>query len=181
MAHLPTTAAPKITLTSYSITIPIFRSNPAEEGVLIAHGNFSSGYALYIKDNALFYEYNSVGTIYKIQSSVPVPIGASTIRFEFKKVIFTQGIGKLSINDQQVGTLYMPRTLPFVLSVEGLDIGKDGLTPVSTNYPVPEFPFSGQIEKVIIELYDDQQNILFFEKKKRDSICIILNGTILYL
>ncbi len=75
----------------------------------------------------------------------------------------------------------MPRTLPFVLSVEGLDIGRDRLTSVSTNYPVQEFPFSGQIEKAVIELYDDHEVSMFFKKKKRDSICINMNGTILYL
>ncbi|MBV7509081.1 arylsulfatase [Bacillus sp. sid0103] len=177
MAHLPSSAAPKLTLTSYSITIPIFRLNRTAEGVLIAHGNYSSGYTLYIKDNYLFYEYNYVGTVYKIKSSLEVPVGYSTIFFEFRRERFIQGTGKLFINGRQVGAVFMPRTLPFVLSVEGLDIGRDRLTSVSTTYPVPEFPFSGHIEKAVIETYVDP----FFKKKKRDLICIQVNGTTLYL
>ncbi|WP_082797535.1 arylsulfatase [Neobacillus drentensis] len=171
MAHLPSTAAPIITRSSYSISIPIFRSNPAEQGVLIAHGNHSSGYSLYIKDNYLFYEYNYVGTVYHIQSPAQVPIGNSTIIFDFKRGQETSGMGSLSINSQQVGTIFMPRTLPFIISVEGLDIGRDRLSAVSANYPVPEFPFSGQIKKAVIELY---------REFKRD-ICIQINGTIQYL
>jgi arylsulfatase A-like enzyme len=174
MAHLPSSAAPKINLTSYSITVPIFRSNQTAEGVLIAHGNHSSGYTLYIKNNNLFYEYNYVGTIYKIKSSLEVPAGYSMIRFEFRRELFIQGTGKLFINGRQVGAIFMPRTLPFVLSVEGLDVGRDRLSPVSSNYAVKEFPFSGQIEKVVIEIYEE----LSF---KKDSIRITVNGTTLYL
>ncbi|MFJ5714061.1 sulfatase-like hydrolase/transferase [Neobacillus sp. NPDC093127] len=181
MAHLPSTAAPKVTLSSYSITVPIFRSNRKEEGVLIAHGNHSSGYTFYIKDNYLFYEYNYVGTVYKIQSNVEVPVGYSTIRFEFIRKIFSEGTGKLYIDGQQVGTLYMPRTLPFVISVEGMDIGRDQLTSVSPNYPVPEYPFSGHIERVIIELDDDQEYSKFLKKEKREPIYININGTIIFL
>jgi len=178
MAHLPSTAAPQLTLSSYSITIPIFRSNPSEEGVLLAHGNHSSGYTLYIKDNYLFYEYNYVGTVYKIQSSVQVPIGSSTVRFDFKRSQETSGTGKLSINGLQVGTRYMPRTLSFLISIEGMDIGRDRLTSVSANYPVPKFPFTGQIQKAVIELYNDP---MFLNKKKIDPISININGSISYL
>ena len=181
MAHLPTSAAPNVTRSSYSITIPIFRSKRTEEGVLIAHGNHSSGYTLYIKDNYLFYEYNFVGTVFKIQSSMEVPVGYSTIRFEFIRELFIQGTGKLYIDGQLAGTLYMPRTLPFVISVEGMDIGRDQLTPVSPNYPVPEFPFRGHIEKVVIELDDDQEYSKFFKKEKREPIHININGTIIIL
>lgn len=181
MAHLPTSAAPNVTRSSYSITVPIFRANRTAEGVLIAHGNHSSGYTLYIKDNHLFYEYNYVGTFYKVQSSVEVPVGYSTIKFEFKREMLIQGTGILSINGQQVGTLYMPRTLPFVISVEGVDIGRDRLSSVSPNYPVPEFPFSGQIERVVIELHSDQEDSRVFKKKERDFISININGTMIYL
>lgn len=174
MAHLPSMAAPKINLSSYSITVPIFRSSRTAEGVLIAHGSHSSGYAIYIKDNFLFYEYNYVGTIYKIQSFLEVPTGDSTIQFQFERKMLIQGTGKLSINGQLVGTVYMPRTLPFIISFEGLDIGRDRFTPVSTNYPSPEYPFSGQIEKAVIEIYEEP---IF----KTDSIRISINGTTLYL
>ena len=92
MAHLPSTAAPPLTMSSYSITIPIFRLSHEEEGVLIAHGNHSSGYTLYIKDHYLMYEYNSVGKVYKLRSSIEVPIGFSTICFEFTRKLFSGGM-----------------------------------------------------------------------------------------
>lgn len=184
MAHLPAGAAPIMIRTSYSITIPIFRWNSSCEGVLIAYGDRSSGYTLYIKNNYLIYEYNYVGTVYKIQSATEVPNGYVNLKFKFKKIGFNQGAGMLYINDQQVGIGYIPKTLPFLLSHEGLDIGRDRLAPVSTNYPAPEFPFSGQIEKVIVELRENKTgSIMFSECKKaeKESIYINVNGTIIFL
>ncbi|MED1202770.1 arylsulfatase [Heyndrickxia acidicola] len=176
MAHLPTTAAPSINHSSYSITISIFRSDPSEEGVLLAHGSHSSGYTFYIKDNYLIYEYNYAGTVYKIQSSIQMPIGFSIVRFDFKAEGFIRGTGKLSINEDEAGALYMDPTLPFMISSEGLDIGRDRLTAVSANYPVKEFPFSGHIFKAVIELYDAQVKRKILKKRKRDSIHIRING-----
>ncbi|WP_256941416.1 arylsulfatase [Bacillus sp. EAC] len=179
MAYLPTSVAPNLTLTSYSIIITIFRWDSSDEGVLIAHGNHSSGYTLYIKDNYLVYEYNYVGTVYRVESSIEVPIGFSTIQFDFNREMIIKGTGRLYINDQLVGSIFMPRTLPFLISVEGLDIGRDRLTSVSFNYPVPEFPFSGQIEKAIIQLYEEREPENFFESERKDSITININGTII--
>ncbi|MFE5320693.1 arylsulfatase [Paenibacillus sp. NPDC056579] len=172
MAHLPTTAAPYINRSSYSITIPIFRSHVSAKGILIAHGNRSSGYTLYIKNNSLFCEYNDAGTVYKTQSSAGVPLGYSTIQFIFKRRGILQGVGKLFINGQDVGTVDMPRTLPFVLSVEGLDVGRDRLTPVSPRYPTPEFPFNGLIEKAVVDICEPPLSIMH----QRDSIYISING-----
>ncbi|MBP0723615.1 arylsulfatase [Bacillus sp. RG28] len=180
MAHLPTPAAPNLTLSSYSITIPIYRTDKTNEGVLIAHGGHSSGYTIYIKDNYLFYEYYYVDTVYTIQSSTPVPVGYSIIQFDFIRKLILQGTGILSINQQSVGSVFMTKTFPFFVSVEGLDVGRDRLTPVSTNYPVPEFPFSGQIEKVVIEVHEDEFSTLF-NRIKEDPISININGTIRFL
>jgi arylsulfatase len=181
MAHLPSSAAPSLTLSSYSITIPIFRLTKGEEGVLIAHGNHSSGYTLYIKDSYLIYEYNYVGTVYKVQSLVEVPIGLSIIRFEFRRQMFTKGIGIMYINNQLVGAVDMARTLPFVISVEGLDIGRDRLTPVSRNYPIPEFPFTGQIKQVDIILLDENVPIKPWPHQDKEPIYINLNGKLMLL
>ncbi|KMY56308.1 arylsulfatase [Bacillus sp. FJAT-27231] len=179
MAHLPSGAAPRMTLTSYSITIPILRLNTTEEGVLIAYGSHSSGYTLYIKDNYLIYEYNYVGTVYKVRSSIEVPIGFSVIRFEFKRKKLIQGIGKLYINNELAGIVHLERTLPFVLSIEGLDIGRDRLTPVSPHYPVPEFPFTGQIKQVDIELLDAPVKSQSSHCGGKQPIYIQLNGSII--
>lgn len=151
MSRLTDSAAPLIMNRSYSITIPIERKSVKDDGVLVALGGFESGYTLYIKNNQLFYEYNMGTAVYRIQSNknVKVPIGKSTIRFEFENTGLNKGKGSLYINDQKVGEGQIEQTHQFKIAFEGLDIGKDTLYPVSENYKKNGiFEFKGLIEKV---------------------------------
>ncbi|WP_179887056.1 arylsulfatase [Bacillus sp. AFS088145] len=149
-------ASPPILNRSYSITVPIDCPSDDCEGVLIAQGNQYSGYTIYIQNNRLFYEYNYVGTVYKIESDLEIPVGKSTLHFEFSKTGPLQGKGRLFIDDHQVGEVDMPRTLPFLISIEGLDIGRDAYLPVSKNYAdLGDFAFTGTIQKVAFKLQND--------------------------
>ncbi|WP_179194830.1 arylsulfatase [Bacillus sp. EAC] len=149
-------ASPPILNRSYEISVPIDRPSKDCEGVLIAQGNQYSGYTMYIQNNRLFYEYNYVGTVYKIESNLEVPIGISTVHFEFSKSGLLKGIGKLFIDNHQVGEVEMPKTLPFLISTEGLDIGRDAYLPVSKNYAdLEDFAFTGKIQKVEFKLQND--------------------------
>ncbi|RBP95844.1 arylsulfatase [Cytobacillus firmus] len=149
-------AAPPIYNRSYTITIPIDRPADEKNGVLIAHGNQYSGYTLYIQNSRLIYEYNFVGTLYKIESSMKVPVGVSTVQFEFLKTGLLQGKGTLLINGENAGEVEMPNTLPFLISIEGIDVGRDAYIPVSKNYAgKDDFAFSGKIQKVEFILQND--------------------------
>ncbi|MFD1706255.1 arylsulfatase [Siminovitchia sediminis] len=154
LAHLGTFAAPQIMNKSYSITIPIERADASSEGALVAHGDHDSGYVIYIKNNHLFFEYNFVGTVYKVESDAHVPVGASTLKFEFRHKEKGTGIGILYINDKKVGEAPIAQTLPYRLAHGGLDIGKDGLSQVNEIYCNQGFPFTGKINKVVYELGD---------------------------
>ncbi|MBT2720040.1 arylsulfatase [Bacillus sp. ISL-46] len=157
MSRLTDSAAPPIMNRSYSITIPIERESSSNDGVLVATGGFESGYTLYIKNNRLVYEYNMGPDIYKIESDAEVPLGKSTIRFEFEKTDTNKGKGILIVNDKKVGEGTIEKTHPYKIAFEGLDIGKDTLYPVSKAYESEgSFEFSGKIEKVIYELEEDQ-------------------------
>lgn len=155
MPHVDQKAAPKFIDRPYTITIPVVREKGDEEGVLFANGNDDSGFVIYIKDSKAVFEYNycanvaSFGKLYKIESSIPVPTGRSEIQLEFEKTGKFAGIGKLLINGKEAGRIDMPKTIAGRLSHEGLDIGRDGNTLISTNY-TDSFAFTGQIEKVAI-------------------------------
>ncbi|MCD4718648.1 MAG: arylsulfatase [Desulfobacula sp.] len=148
-------ATPKFIDRPYTITIPVVREKGNEEGVLFANGNDDSGFVIYIKDDKAVFEYNycanvpSFGKLYKIESTICVPAGKSEIQFEFEKTGKLAGIGKLFINGKEAGRMDMPKTIAGRLSHEGLDIGRDGNTLITTSY-TDSFPFTGQIEKVAI-------------------------------
>ena len=75
MGHLPTDVAPDVRNRSYTIEADARIDGPATEGVLIAHGDMTCGYALYIKDNRLCYDMNVGGLHHLIVSDRPVPAG----------------------------------------------------------------------------------------------------------
>jgi arylsulfatase len=153
MAHLNPSATPDTRNRSYDITAIVNRPDRGSEGVLVAFGSVTSGYVLYVRDNRLIHEYNAAGTIYRVESNTEVPTGKSTLRFSFEKTGDLEGLGRLSINGRAAGEVRMGRTLPVMISFEGLDVGRDGLSPVSESYSDRgEFPFRGEIDAVVFDL-----------------------------
>jgi len=153
-------AAPKLNNRSYTITVPVSRTAKTQNGVLVAMGDQFAGYTLYLKNNHLIYEYNLFGTVYKAESNIEVPVGASTLKFEFKKTGPFAGVGRLYINDTLSGEVAMPQTCRVNLTFESLDIGRDRHTPASKAYEkLGEFPFAGNLQYVAYELQNDQREI----------------------
>lgn len=154
LEHIGTSATPKIQNRSYTITAEINREKNNIEGVLVAHGDHISGYTLYVKNSRVIYEYNHLGNVYKIVSNEKVPVGDSTIIFTFEKTGENQGKGSLTINGKKAGEVDMPQTFwATIIAEEGLDVGRDLLSPVSPNYGKGKnFEFSGKIYKVQYDL-----------------------------
>ncbi len=62
-----------------------------------------------------------------------------------------RGTGTLYIDDMEVGSGYV-ENVSFGISLEGTDIGRDSLTPVTPNYKHRgEFPFTGVIKEVVFD------------------------------
>jgi hypothetical protein len=116
--------------------------------VLVCYGGNMGGYTLYVMDNHLVYEYNKLGTVYKIVSSIDVPVGKSILKFEFRGTGPLKGIGTLFVDGKAAGQAEIT-TVPVGLSFEGFDVGRDTLTPVSPAYrDKGEFAFSGDFQAV---------------------------------
>jgi arylsulfatase A-like enzyme len=155
LEHVGWLADPPIENKSYTISVPVFRSNESDEGVLVCNGDNLGGYTLYILGNRLIYEYNNFGTRFVIESEIEVPVGSSILKYEYGKTGPCTGIGSLYINDKKVGQTEM-KTVPFALSMAYTDIGRDTSLPVSKNYASKgEFKFTGKIDSVTFELRQD--------------------------
>ena len=92
---------------------------------------------------------------YTIAAKDALTPGKHTVVFDFKYDgggIGKGGTGTLSVDGKQVAQGRIDRTMPFRFSLdETFDVGEDTGTPVSLDYDVP-FKFTGQIEKVVINL-----------------------------
>jgi hypothetical protein len=83
-----------------------------------------------------------------------LPTGKVDLKFNFIETGMLKGTGELYINGKNVAEGAIDKTIPggFSLS-ETFDVGVDNGTPVSNNYKSKEhFPFTGQIDKVTINL-----------------------------
>jgi hypothetical protein len=119
--------------------------------VIIAQGELSGGYVFYIKDRKLVFDFNDLGT-HMITSEDDVPDGPATVRFAFKRTAPNEGSGTLFIDDRKVGGGRFSTQASRLLSWEGLDVGRDGLSPVSPVYADRgDFAFTkGALQKVVV-------------------------------
>ena len=147
---------------SHAITADVVIPEEGAEGVLLAQGGRFAGYSFFVKGNRLHYVHNYVGLLeFTLTSSVDVPAGETTLRFEFDRTgppnmaegKGSPGIGRLYIDGHKVGEMEIPVTVPlaFALSGEGLCCGWDSLTPACSAYRT-EFPFTGTIRKVVVDV-----------------------------
>ena len=157
MARIDRLSSPDVTDRSYTISADLELLSPAAEGVLLACGNRFGGYVLYVRDGRPYYEYVYTDDVrYRIESERPLPAGRSTLRFDFTKTGRRRGIGTLSIDGRDVGTVELPKTWPVGGISGGLHCGRDGEAPVSDAYALP-FAFTGTLHRVVVELGDDGQ------------------------
>jgi arylsulfatase len=152
---LPEFIAPNTKNRSYAITAFVNLDKPGAEGVLVAEGGRFGGYTLYIKNGKLVLHFNFLNSArYTITSNTDVPLGKSQLRYEFtaRGDASGSGVGKLFINDQQVGEGKIGKTQRNIYSIdETFNVGMDIASPVSEDYQSP-FRFTGGLEKVTIEL-----------------------------
>ena len=175
--RIPYSSAAQIPNRSFTITAYVEVPREGANGVLVAEGGVTGGYALYIKDGRPVYEQNYIGEVYyKATGSEAVAPGPNVIRMEFQ--YDGGGIGKggtatLFVNDKKAGDARIENTPPGRFTAdETFDIGEDTGSPVSAAYASPN-RFAGTLKKVEIDTQPmnlstaDQQRILTTEQKAR--------------
>jgi arylsulfatase A-like enzyme len=127
---------------SYTIGAVVDIPGPGAQGVLFAHGSHFGGHALYVKDDRLHYISNYVGSVeQKIVGEEDVPSGENLILsavFEKDGGDAVSATGTLSLyhGDTKVGEGRIKTQLgAFSIPGEGLRVGRDGGSPVTSDYP----------------------------------------------
>ena len=156
-ARLAETAAPNTKNKSHTITAEINIPDKGGDGVLVAEGGSGGGFALYIKDGKLVYEYNFFDEDrYIVTSTEKVPVGKSTLKMDFiyegkEGEMAKGGDIMLYANGNKIGEGKMDKSIPGRFGIDTFGIGVDTGSPVSKDYS-PPFAFAGDILKVEIEL-----------------------------
>src|SRR5688572_18206839 len=152
--------APRILNRPHSITATVDIANGAE-GVLVAQGSSSGGYALYVKDHKLHYAYNFLGVQqFHVATDVTIGDGKHELRVELEPTgpaDIAHGKGtparaQLYIDGKLAGQGNLPVTIPLDIGItEGLSCGRDEGSAVTADYHAP-FAFTGRLEKLVVDV-----------------------------
>jgi arylsulfatase A-like enzyme len=154
MGHVPSDVAPDLRSRSYTITADVEIPADGAEGVLISHGDKTSGYSLFVRDGHLVHDLNIGGTHQIVVSTEPVPRGRACSLGMRLDCDGDAGTATLLIDGREVGRAATKGTFRLMISWSGLDIGLDRGTTVS-DYASP-FEFTGHLVKVEVLLHPDQ-------------------------
>jgi len=140
----------------YTITADVDLKDGNTNGVIISQAGRFGGWVLYMKGGKPHHEYNFFGLERtNIGSSKALGAGQHIIKYEFIPDAAKPGAGgkcTLYVDDQKVAEGIIPKTEPFVFSGdEGVDVGMDSETNVSSDYKEGENKFTGKIRKVVID------------------------------
>ncbi len=142
---------------SHSVTAELIVPESGAEGVIVAQGGITGGWALYARNGKLKYCYNFLGlNHFYIETAQPIPSGTRQVRMEFG--YDGPGLGKggtvtLYIDGKKLGDGRVERTEPFAFSAdETCDVGMEAGSPVSPEYPSRGNKFSGEVNWVQIDV-----------------------------
>jgi len=164
MGHVPSDVAPDLRSRSYQIEATVDVPEVGAEGVLIAHGDATSGYSLFVRDGRLVHDFNLGGSHELLESDRPIPAGPGTLGFQMDRTTdddgATRGVATLLFNGEPVAQMETARTFQLMVAWSGLDVGTDRGTTVSdydrTGSFMNPFPFTGELTKVVVTLATDQ-------------------------
>jgi arylsulfatase len=124
-----------------------------EEGVIVACGGMTGGYAMYIMDGRLVFDYNYLDGVHYKMTSPPLPTGPTELKFNFIKTGEFAGTGELYVAAEKVGEVAMPDMHISTYSLaETFDVGCDTGTQVDPAYEGSPFPFTGELDRVVVNL-----------------------------
>lgn len=169
VGHIPTDVAPDVRGRSYTIEADVRIDGPQTKGVLMAHGDATSGYCLFVRNGRLVHDMNIGGQHHVLESEGTIPAGDCVlgVRMETGPLVETPprlGVSyvlpeyrtaTLLIDGNPAGSLRTQAGFNNFISWSGLDIGRDRGSPVS-DYAAP-FEFSGLLRKVTVTLDAPQE------------------------
>ena len=165
MGHLPSDVAPDLRSRSYTLTARIDPFEAGTEGVLIAHGDATCGYSLFVREGHLVHDLNIGGSHQLVTSDEPIAIGATQLTFRMQRSSgdgpFPHGVGTLLIDGVETGHMTTDHIFWLMISWSGLDIGLDRGTTVAdydhSGRHVGPFAYTGTLLDVTVDLDDDQE------------------------
>jgi len=153
ISSIPENMAPNLRNRGFTISAALHV--PADgpcDGVIVAHGGHSGGYALYLAGRRLHYVNNLLGTRYTtVSAEVDLPIGEVLVSAEFVATGRFTGEVQLRYGDVPVGVGAIPLTTPLTYGVDPFAVGYQRMTPVAPELHGRAEITPGVLHSVVIE------------------------------
>jgi arylsulfatase len=150
---------PRIYGRSYAIEAELHVPKTGAEGVIVANGDFTGGYSLWVDSGGfLRHSYSFLGVeTYRQAANEPLPTGDIHVKMLFEADEPRPGTpGKVTLwaDGKQFGEGRMERTVPVAFSsYAGMDVGRDNRGVVDLTYEdKTPYAFTGTVKKVIFDL-----------------------------
>ncbi|USG62491.1 arylsulfatase [Sneathiella marina] len=160
VGHIPSDVAPDLRSRDYRIEADVDIPKKGGQGVLIAHGDSTSGYSLFLRDGFLVHDLNIGGEHVVVTSDKPVEPGRRLLGIKVERLTREEkpkmgiGMGKsrytLLIDGEPAGRIESHLGFFMLISWSGLDIGRDRGNPVG-DYDSP-FEFNGFLRKITVHM-----------------------------
>ncbi len=173
--RIPEVSSPPIKNINYTLAAEVDIPKEGAEGVLVACGGLTAGYAFFIKDNKLIWEHNWFGEHhYRAVSDHELKPGeqtlSATIECDDEGKPGTGGKVTLRCGKDVIGKGTFDKQVPYKYTVnETFDVGCDTVTPVSDMYESP-FPFTGKLSRVFFDLSGENFEVLATDAKLKATI-----------
>jgi len=153
ISSIPESMAPNLRNRPFQIMAALNITDGADcDGVIVAHGGHSGGYALYVQGRRLHYVNNLLGAqITTVSASVELPTGEVLVRATFTPSGRFTGAVELWYGDVPVGNGAIPMTTPLTYGVDPFAVGYQRMTPISPVLIGAAAMPDGVIDHVVIE------------------------------
>lgn len=122
ISHVQQKAAPNLSNRSFRIDADI-SCEGRPSGFIVVHGNYWSGYGLYLLEGHAVFEYNFCGSVTRIVSQSAITESTKRVSVDFERTGDHCGRAVVLIDGVGQGEADIPRTLTFT-AMTGLDVGR---------------------------------------------------------
>ena len=147
ISHIVADACPSAAR-GWTTTVTLEHPQGAGDGALVVRGSLNSGFALYVKEGRLVFDYNYFHQHARLAAASVLQPGPHEVTLVVQRTSDGGGDISLAVDGQGVAAGHAPKLL-YMISTIGMDLGRS-LSPVTDDYAAP-FVYPGRIAKVVFE------------------------------